>query len=128
MTTQNDTHELAVTEMLEGLNPAERRRIVDRLVAELYPTPTLTLTDAPAPPAEPKPLDPNPLNELGKGTLDPEVEATLLARGCVFAQTVTGPHGQYLRTSQRPINDCYAAAITGLAGKYRSLLLHEGVK
>ncbi len=57
-------------------------------------------------------LDPNPLNELGKGTLDPAVEAKLLARGIVFAQTVMGPNGKtYLRTACRPIMQCYADAI-----------------
>jgi hypothetical protein len=57
-------------------------------------------------------LDSNPLNELGKGTLDPEVEAKLIERGAVFAQTVIGPNGRpYLRTSRRPIMQCYADAI-----------------
>jgi hypothetical protein len=60
-------------------------------------------------------LDPNPLNELGKGTLDPEVEAKLIARGIVFAQTVTRPDGAtYLRTARRPITQCYADAINSL--------------
>ncbi len=60
-------------------------------------------------------LDPNPLNELGKGTLDPTVEAKLIERGIVFAQTVMGPNGKtYLRTARRPILECYADAIRSL--------------
>ncbi len=60
-------------------------------------------------------LDPNPLNELGKGILDPEVEAKLVERGIVFAQTVTRPDGAtYLRTARRPITQCYADAISVL--------------
>ena len=61
------------------------------------------------------PLDPNPLNELGKGILDPTVEAKLIERGIVFAQTITRPDGAtYLRTARRPITQCYADAITSL--------------
>lgn len=57
-------------------------------------------------------FDPNPLNELGKGTLDPAVEAKLIERGIVFAQTVIGPNGKpYLRTARRPLLECYADAI-----------------
>ncbi len=60
-------------------------------------------------------LDPNPANELGKGTLDPDVEARLIGRGIVFAQTVMGPNGKtYLRTARRPIMQCYAEAIRSL--------------
>jgi hypothetical protein len=60
-------------------------------------------------------LDPNPLNELGKGILDPKVEARLIERGIVFAQTVTRPDGAtYLRTARRPITQCHADAISAL--------------
>ena len=60
-------------------------------------------------------LDPNPLNELGKGTLPPDIEAKFIERGAVFAQTVTRPDGTtYYRTARRPINDCYRDAIKHL--------------
>ena len=36
-------------------------------------------------------LDPNPQNELGKGILDPDHEADLLARGYIFAAKVPAP-------------------------------------
>lgn len=60
-------------------------------------------------------LDPNPLNELGKGTLPPDIEATFIEHGAVFVQTVTQPNGtSYYRTARRPINDCYRDAIKHL--------------
>jgi hypothetical protein len=60
-------------------------------------------------------LDPNPDNELGKGTLPPDIEAKFIERGAVFAQTVTRPDGAtYYRTARRPILECYADAIKGI--------------
>jgi hypothetical protein len=57
-------------------------------------------------------LDPNPDNELGKGTLPPAIEAKFIERGAVFAQTVTRPDGTtYYRTARRPINECYTDAV-----------------
>lgn len=35
-------------------------------------------------------LDPDPLNELGKGLMDPAIEAWLLRRGFVFAVRLPG--------------------------------------
>jgi hypothetical protein len=45
-------------------------------------------------------LDPHPLNELGRGILDPTVEAKLLASGVVFARTVRTKTG-------KSFIDCY---------------------
>ncbi len=73
-------------------------------------------------------LDPNPLNELGKGILDAAVEEKLLAQGIVFAQTVHWQHGQYLRTSKRPILQCYADAIKSFAEVERNRVLYGGAK
>lgn len=53
-------------------------------------------------------LDPHPANILGQGILDPETEATMLARGFVFATYLT-PKGRkakpFLLTSRRPYAD-----------------------
>lgn len=67
-------------------------------------------------------FDPNPLNELGKGTLPPDVEAKFIERGMVFVQTVTQPDGTtYYRTARRPILDCYRDAITHIMEMQRRI-------
>lgn len=55
-------------------------------------------------------LDTHPLNILGKGILDPETEADMIARGIVFAalRTAYPPSGKpfpFLITSKRPYAD-----------------------
>lgn len=55
-------------------------------------------------------LDAHPLNQLGKGILDPETEADLIAGGIVFAvqRTATPPGGKpftFMITSKRPYAD-----------------------
>lgn len=70
-----------------------------------------------------QPLDAHPLNELGKGLLDPDVEAKLLAEGVVFAAIVRPSNPKvppYLTTSRRPIAD---VATEALSDAYRRGLL-----
>lgn len=67
-------------------------------------------------------LDPNPSNELGKGTLPPDVETKFIERGAVFVQTVPRPGGgTYYRFSRRPILDCYRDAITHIMEMQRRI-------
>ncbi len=49
-------------------------------------------------------LDPHPTNELGKGILDPEMEAKLLADGVIWANRVFHADGTYsLNCTFRPV-------------------------
>lgn len=53
-------------------------------------------------------LDPNPLNQLGKGSLAAALEAELIAGGCVFAARLPPRRGKpfwSLVCSKRPIAD-----------------------
>lgn len=66
-------------------------------------------------------LDPNPLNILGKNVLPPEVEARLIARGCVFAMYESNPAQKspilvtskrpYVETATRFVRDAYAPVL-----------------
>lgn len=50
-------------------------------------------------------LDTSPRNELGKGILDPAVEAKLLAAGVTYARRIFQPDGKFhLRTATTPIS------------------------
>ena len=50
-------------------------------------------------------LDPDPTNEIGKGIIDPTIEAWLLANGYVYA--IRRPMG-HLAISKRPMKEALA--------------------
>lgn len=71
---------------------------------------------APKAPEQPKQIDPNPNNLLGKGILPPDEEAKLLAEGCIYAEYFYPKSGRppIIVASKRPyieaVNELFRSA------------------